>query len=124
MLYPSSNRCHLYGKVYGLAACVTGDTRQEAASMTLAAFLRDSEEAIRATGQLPARESGLDAYEGTALEAEMKDLAKLLNYMEAGEKTGKNWEKARKEWVTLLQRLASGKDLEESIEACRAALAK
>ena len=92
--------------------------------MTLAAFLRDSAEAVRATQQLPARESGLDAYEGTSLEAAMKDLSKLLNYVEGEESRGKNWENARKEWVSLLQKLASGQDLTESVEACRAALAK
>lgn len=123
MLYPSSNRCHLYGKVYAAAVCATADARREAASMTLAAFLRDSGEAVRATQQLPARESGLGAYEGTSLETAMKDLSRLLSCLEE-EVPGKNWEAARAEWVSLLQNLAEGNDLSESIEACRTALAK
>lgn len=124
MLPPSGGRARVYAKVFGLAVCENGDERQKAASMTLAAFLRDSGYAVRAAGQLPARKSGLDAYKGTGLEARINDLSKLLSYMESGEIPGKNWEDARKEWVLLLQNLADGKELAESIEACRAALEK
>lgn len=123
MLYPGNGRARTYAEVYGLAVCSGEDVRQSAASMTLAAFLRDSAEAVLATGQLPARKSGMDAYEGTVLESRMEDLSKLLLYIDRGEAPGQNWEKARSEWALLLRRIAGGEDVALAIEACRAALA-
>ena len=122
MLCPGSQP-RTYAKVYGLAVCATEDVRHYNASMTLAAFLRDNADAVRAAKQLPARKSGFDAYKETELESRMEDLSKLLSAVEKGELPGNERENVRTEWVKLLQKIAAGEDLTLAIEACRDALA-
>lgn len=125
MLYPATGKTHTYGATYGLAVINQNDTTQTAASMTFAKYVSTSDAAARASGQIPARKSAEDAYNGTGDEKFMTDLMKLLTYTVEGEIPGKCWEQAREQWVVLLQALASDAedlDIKECIDTCQEAL--
>ncbi len=119
MLYPATGKAKTYGQVYGLGVVQTEDPTQAAASMTFAAYIAHSDAAIRATGQLPARSSGLKAYAGTALEEAMAELSVLLDHLAEGEKPGLCWEEARQLWVQMLQEVSKGTDPNYCPELCR-----
>ena len=90
--------------------------------MTFAAYAAASDAVVRATGQLPACQSGEDAYVGTEQEEVMKDLMKLLGYMVEGEIPGKCWEGARQEWVDMLQEISRGTNVVYCTEVCQVEL--
>ena len=124
MLYPSNARTKTYCDVYALAVMDSADPQKLAASMTLAAFLNGSDEAIRCTGQLPARKSDVKIYKDTPLEEAMDSLSGLLYYMEPGEIPGSNWDMGREAWAELLRSIAEeDSDVDVCVEACQEKLA-
>lgn len=122
MLYPAGGKTKTYADVYGLGVFVSEDVQKQAASMTFAAYAASSDAVVRATGQLPACQSGEDAYVGTEQEEVMKDLMKLLGYMVEGEIPGKCWEGARQEWVDMLQEISRGTNVVYCTEVCQVEL--
>lgn len=119
MLYPANGKTKTYAEVYGLSVFDNGDATRLAASMTFVSHMSNSDAAVRATGQLPARKSAAEAYVGTELEEVMDDLSGLLNYMVAGETPGNCWEDARDQWVKMLQRVASGTNIVYCTQVCQ-----
>lgn len=119
MNYPSTGKTKTYTEVYGLSVVAAEDSTQLAASMTFASYVAMSDAAVRATGQLPARKSASDAYDGTDLEETMDDLSKLLESMVEGEIPGKCWEDARQEWLAMLQEISRGTNVGYCTRVCQ-----
>lgn len=118
MHYPSSDSVpETWAEVYGLGVCNNGDPVKVAASKTFVEYMMGNADAVRATGGMPARESLKDAYDGTELERTMNELNKLVSFLSDRETQGQYWDTARKEWVNLLQNIASsGENWQEALE--------
>lgn len=118
MHYPSSDSIpETWAEVYGLGVCNNGDPVKLAASRTFVAYMMGNADAVRATGCMSARASLKDIYAGTNLERTMSELNKLVSFLSHREPQGQYWDTARKEWVNLLQNIASsGENWQEALE--------
>lgn len=112
MNYPSSASVpETSAEVYGLGIFDNGDPVKVAASKTFLAYVSNDPAAVRATRNLPARESYKDAFDGTDLEKTMDELAKLVNYLTDKETPSTHWDSARSHWLKMLQSMeAAGEE--------------
>lgn len=124
MNYPSADGIpKTYAEVYGLGIFDNGDPVQTAASVTFVEFMSNYADAIRATRNLPVRNSQKDVYNGTELETVMKDLSKMITHVKDKPAAAAHWETARTKWNEMLRSLGSaGEEYQAILDAAQQSL--
>lgn len=122
MAYPAQGDPVLYGTVWGFALPDTGDSARMAAAQTLAQSLCASADAVRLTGQLPARSSLGDVWADTPYADEMAGFAALLPYLGDLYGVTPGWNEQREAWRVLIQDTVTGETVDAALAAYTAAV--
>lgn len=122
MAYPAQGDPVLYGTVWGFALPDTGDSARMAAAQTLAQSLCGSADAVRLTGQLPARSSLGDVWAGTPYAEQMSGFAALLPYLGDLYGVTPGWNEQREAWRVLMQDTVTGETVDAALAAYTAAV--
>lgn len=122
MAYPAQGDPVLYGTVWGFALPDTGDSAKMAAAQALAQSLCASPDAVRLTGQLPARSSLGDVWAETPYAQQMAGFAALLPYLGDLYGVTPGWNDQREAWRVLMQDTVTAETVDAALATYTAAV--